>query len=213
VATFFLLTALGFACRLRAVSDGVLDRPAEVTINVAGHVALAFACLALFSFTQRAFRPAEGWARTLLRAASVVSVAALALLFVDGGVRREDAPSLLALNALRAGAFGWSFVEATLYWRQMRRRLALGLAEPLVTNRFLLWSIWTGGLALCFAFVLLLRIAGRITGVGAEAAPAVFPLLQAVLGASIFCSAAAVWLCFFPPARYRAWVASRAASA
>jgi len=213
VAAFFLLSGLGFSMRFRAVADGLLDSPAEIAVNVAGHLALSLACVALFAFTQRLFRPQERWARVLFWVASAGSIGAVALLFLDGGSQREDAASLLVLNSLRTASYGWSFAEAFLYWRQMRKRAALGLAEPLVANRFLLWSTWSGGLALCFGFVLATRIAGRMLGAGAELMPTVFPLIRIVLGAAIFTSAAAIWLCFFPPRRYTDWILRRAAAA
>jgi hypothetical protein len=40
-----------------------------------------------------------------------------------------------------AAALGIAF-ESFRYWRMLRRRLRLGLADPVVTNRFLLWGIW-----------------------------------------------------------------------
>ena len=42
-------------------------------------------------------------------------------------------------------AFAWGGFEALRYFFLLRRRQALGLADPVVTNRFLLWAIadWT----------------------------------------------------------------------
>jgi hypothetical protein len=180
-------------------------------VNVAGHVALSLASVALLVFTRRIFRPDAPWARRLVWLGGSGALAALALLPLDGGAAREDAPSLLALNALRTLTYAWSFAEALHYWRQMRRREALGLADPLVVNRFLLWSIWSGGFALCFGLVLLVRLAGRALGAGAEILPSDLPMIRVVLGAVVFASAAALWLCFFPPRAYVARLASPAA--
>lgn len=35
----------------------------------------------------------------------------------------------------------WSATEAFLYHDRMRHRSALGLADPIVANRFLLWAV------------------------------------------------------------------------
>ncbi|MBM4383859.1 MAG: hypothetical protein FJ091_10880 [Deltaproteobacteria bacterium] len=204
VAAFFALSGLGFALRFQALNDGRLDTTLEIALNSAGHVALSLASIALLSFTQRIFRPT---ARAAMWGGSALSLAALALLPLDGGATREDADSLLALNALRALVFSWSFLEAFLYWRQMRRRAALGLGDHVVANRFLLWSIWSAGLALCFVFVLGMRIAGRAIGADSALLPTYMPMIRVVLGAVVLASFVAICLCFFPPARYRAWIA------
>jgi hypothetical protein len=206
VAGFFLASGLGFALRLQAVADGSVDRPFEIALNAAGHAGLSLACVALFAFTRRIFRPDEAWARLAFWAASAGSLLALAGLALDGGYRLESADSLLAVNAFRTAAYGWTFVEALRYWRLSQRRLRLGLVDVVVANRFLLWSVWSGGLTLCFGFVLVTRIAGRLTGIGAEVLPAVFPVIRVVLGAAVLTSAAAIWLCFFAPAWYRGWL-------
>jgi hypothetical protein len=92
----------------------------------------------------------------------------------------------------RSAALLWLFFESASYARSMRRRLRLGLADPIVANRFVLWAIWTGALALIPLFVLGLRAA------------------LAVLGAGGATAVAAGWLAFFPPASYQRWIGARA---
>ncbi|MFK7894917.1 MAG: hypothetical protein AB8G23_03725 [Myxococcota bacterium] len=41
------------------------------------------------------------------------------------------------MSAIRGIPFLWGFCEALRYYAQMRRRLTLGLADPVVANRFL----------------------------------------------------------------------------
>jgi hypothetical protein len=93
----------------------------------------------------------------------------------------------------------WSGAEAYRYWRAMRRRVALGLAEPAVANRLWLWgtssvftalATWTASIP--FAFVGDPEIVLAIT-------PAV-RIATAVAGLlSVTCSLFA----FLPPAWYR----------
>jgi hypothetical protein len=211
VAVFFALAGTGFALRFQALTDGRLDSTSEIALNSAGHVALSLASVALLAFTQRIFRPAVRWARSALWCGAALSLAALALLPIDGGASREDANSLLALNGLRAVVFSWSFAEAFNYWRQMRRRAVLGLSDRVVENRFLLWSIWSAGLALCFVFVFALRVAGRAIDAGSELLPQYMPLIRLVLVSCVLASVVAICLCFFPPARYRVWLQRSAA--
>jgi hypothetical protein len=109
---------------------------------------------------------------------------------------------LLALLA-SAAAYGWGTAEAAAYHRRLQRRLALGLADPMVVARFRLWAI-SGGCALAavissgfFLFALGRPIASE---------PAAFVALQLAL----FIAAVALWLAFFPPAFYRRRLSSRA---
>ena len=47
-------------------------------------------------------------------------------------------------SALCTANLLWGAVESLRYYALMRRRLRLGLADPLVTNRFLLWGLGIG---------------------------------------------------------------------
>jgi WS/DGAT/MGAT family acyltransferase len=40
----------------------------------------------------------------------------------------------------------WAFVEYTIYVNRMSRQARMGLGDPVVRNRFLLWMIWTGAI-------------------------------------------------------------------
>ena len=86
----------------------------------------------------------------------------------------------------------------------------MGLAEPVVANRFGLWCIWTGGLTWCLGFVLLTRILARAFEVGIERLPEAFQAAQITILASIVVSMTAIWLSFFPPSRYLDWIERRA---
>jgi hypothetical protein len=93
----------------------------------------------------------------------------------------------------------WNMTESYRYWGLLRRRIALGLADPLVTNRFFLWgtgsllssaAIWTASIP--YAFM------GDLARI-ADITPVV-RIVTAVLGlGSVTCSLFA----FLPPAWYR----------
>jgi hypothetical protein len=93
----------------------------------------------------------------------------------------------------------WNAIESFRYYGLMRRRTSLGLADPIVTNRFLLWgtgsvfaalAVWTASIP--FAFM---SDAPRLL--------AILPTIQtvtAILGViSVSCSL----LAFLPPTWYR----------
>jgi hypothetical protein len=103
----------------------------------------------------------------------------------------------------------WVAWEPLRYWVVARRRLALGLADPLVVDRFLLWGL--GSLA---------RTAMAVVG---PIADRVMPMLgadsQLVATALVLCAASGLglfasvsyWLTFFPTRGYVRFVTRRAA--
>ncbi len=65
---------------------------------------------------------------------------------------------MLTTNTARIVPTAWACYESLRYYRSMHRRQTLGLADPIVANRFLLWSIWTG--AVTFLPLVALTIRG-----------------------------------------------------
>ena len=102
----------------------------------------------------------------------------------------------------------WTVVESYRYYGLMRRRVALGLADPLVANRFLLWG--TGALGTTLAvwsasvpYVLTLTS-------GPELVLAWTPAIHLVTASVGVVTVAIYYLTFFPPTPYRRWVAGEA---
>jgi hypothetical protein len=107
-------------------------------------------------------------------------------------------------EAVRLGGLLWGCVEALTYYSAMRRRLALGLANSVVTNRFLLWGIAMGAGGIASATGVFMTLSGMVS-------PESWPYL--VLGIFATVSPVAQWLAFFPPRRYCEWVQGPAAEA
>ena len=105
--------------------------------------------------------------------------------------------------ATRAAAFVWGASEAFVWWRRLRRRLPLGLADAVVTNRVLLWGASELVTALGFGVF----AAATLAHTGVNAAPVVLAIAACGLGA-----AGTMTLAIFPPARYLRWVGASAAS-
>jgi hypothetical protein len=127
--------------------------PGPALPEVAGGAAeillrVSFALLAVFVW--RVFRPgsraaasaAAGYALLLLGVFTWDLRAQPSLALYDATL-----PSAWAAQLSFALVFGWSCGEAALEWRRARRRLALGLAERIVANRYGLWVVATGALA------------------------------------------------------------------
>jgi uncharacterized membrane protein YoaK (UPF0700 family) len=82
--------------------------------------------------------------------------------------------------------------------------MRLGLAEPLVANRFALWAIWAGALAAIPLFALGPRVAGVFVQPDpSQPFPPIWRTVLAAIASSVAIAFAACWLAFFPPASYR----------
>jgi hypothetical protein len=97
-------------------------------------------------FTWKVFRPDARWARAAVGA----SLLAAAIGFAGNYQIGPDAiqselnaarPWTVFLMVVAMLTFGWSGAESLAYHARLRRRLALGLIEPVVVNRLLLWGI------------------------------------------------------------------------
>ena len=103
----------------------------------------------------------------------------------------------------------WTLSEPLLYFAALRKRLRLGLAEPLVVDRFLLWGV---GSAARFAMLAIgafsmLRMSGEASDLAAVAAPTFLASGLAGIGVAVSYGRA-----FFPPRIYVAFVVRRARS-
>jgi hypothetical protein len=167
---------------------------------------LGFALLWLF--TRHVFRREAAWAAVL------TGVGVLALL-TSAGIRCVEAVTaaeahldtrvspqfFLQLGSVIA-AYTWTSWESLRYHALMRRRVRLGLADPVVCDRFLLW----GRMSLAVNAGVLLNGFAILRGVSVFQTPGILVassttgLAQAVL----------LFLAFLPPARYLAWVRTRA---
>jgi hypothetical protein len=95
----------------------------------------------------------------------------------------------------------WSGCEALWHHRLLARRIALGLADPVATNRMFLW-----GFAMCTA--------ASISAMSLTAEALGHRVLGTALGAALvglpgLVCASALALAFWPPAGYLGWVEGR----
>ncbi len=167
---------------------------------------VGFAALAIF--TWRVFRPAS-WLVEVVLAACITALALLVPAeavwpgLVESALSAEPYPG--APGYLRVliglGILYWSSLEAGWFARQLRRRLAIGLADAVVADRVRLWAIAMACASVSYSlsFVLsFLRIDLPASPLGA--------MSVGILG---LVSAASVWLAFLPPAAYLRRVRAR----
>jgi hypothetical protein len=165
----------------------------------------------MYVFTWRVFRPNQGWAKAVLGgAAATLVVAWLGLVHgnAQGTTLAEILPHTrpwgIAVVGLVAGAFLWTGIESLCYYAALRRRLALGMSDPVVVNRFFLWTVSSFAVtALCSVIV-----GAMLTG----GAPMNDPLPLTSIGLASIVVSVAWYLAFLPPDRYLQFVRRRAAA-
>jgi hypothetical protein len=216
MAAFFLVgVSIGFGPLLVVSTFPAAPMGLQTSLRTISFVAIQAPSASIVVFTWLVFRPGEGWARWLAMAMvccivlHVLGVLAASMLGF-GPLRLEASTPFFWLGtAAKSLCFLWACAESLRYFVLSRRRLALGLADPLVTNRFLLWALWSGSAAA----VLALRVFSRISHYGPHPDPGLAQLL--VIGqilAGLVCFTA-VWLTFAPPAPYRRLVGGRVQTA
>jgi hypothetical protein len=169
-----------------------------------GVFALAFGCInvgagAMAFFAWWVFRRESPAGRVALAALALGLAGGFLGQLVGGGfaleARRGD-PWYWIGFVCRMGVYAWMALESFLYHARMRRRLRHGLADALVTNRFLLWGLASACVVASGSLAALELAAGA--GARAPTVPARMALFAT--------TALAVWLTFFPPRFYRRWL-------
>lgn len=219
LAGFFLGLAAGIPPRMMgidlAIRSGVSWTGFWLSTVASVFIGTALVCLAAFAW--KVFRPGDAWAeRVVIGFAAALCAALLASTWSLEASHGAALPAI-CFNGLGAAALVWSFVECVRYYRMMRRRQLLGMGDPLVANRFLLWSLWTGAIGLQATLMFALRIAILSSGAqellvaGADPGGPWIALIHAGKGLLAIVAPVAVvsvWLSFSPPAAYQRWLVS-----
>jgi hypothetical protein len=199
LALSVVLDGVEWSCWALSIHTPANGTPLGDALAVACRVGVSASVFCLLLFTRLAFRPAERWAGALVAALGLAMLAGLlgsGSLGDWGGFRNDNAWIWLE-NAAQLGVYLWACAEPARYNAKLRRRWRLGLADPVVVNRILLWACYGG----VFAISQLVWMA--VVAVS-ESLTALDPLLVA-LGVA---GQGALWLAFLPPLPYRRWLAS-----
>jgi hypothetical protein len=190
------LAALGRA-------PGIALTPLGDLVFACGIAATQFGIALLGAFTWLAFRRDELWA-TLLFVTLAGALGAEWLGIVSASASGDTLAQVLprtrpwgiAIVASLAAIFAWSGGESLAHYLRLRRRARIGLGEPVVANRMLLWAI--AG----FATVVL---CGAIAGCMLAGLPPLrHPLPLAAIALTSLCASACWALAFLSPATYLA---------
>jgi len=155
----------------------------------------------IYAFTWQVFRPTARWGRAIVVAAALVMLLSLVLTARVFAASSPDASSqAVARDTVFLGMIGycgcflWSAIEGFIHHRNARRRMALGLADAVVVNRFLLWGFF----GVCATGINATSFIGNAIG----ADPAHSPLVLVPMGVLGAIASVAMYLAFLPPASY-----------
>ena len=172
-----------------------------VPLNFTGRVLVIPYSVIFALFTWRVFRPAARWGAWL-----VWGSASLLVVGVGGSAMGGDWEGF----SIGSGwfwlewvgytlPFGWAGSETFAQYSRARRRVRLGLSDPLVCNRYLLWALF-GTLQVLLCLIILPQYAEY------EASNRFTQVWDALYGGVEILSLVMIWLVFFSPAVYRRWI-------
>lgn len=173
------------------------------TLHVVAFFGYAFAALALAGFAWRVFRPHAVWAKALVALVTVYFLGMCGALAL-GAIPPDATTGSLGSRIPLFVTYMWLFTECLLHHRLLVRRLRIGLADPVVANRFLLFAVWSGVLALLPGVMLM--AATLVTSEAGDTRSPFFALLVRITGFGIY---GAIWLSFLPPRAYTRWLRRR----
>jgi hypothetical protein len=95
-------------------------------------------------------------------------------------------------------------LESLRYQRLMKKREKLGLADPVVTNRFGIWGFAAAASSLLTLALGIIMVRSNGLQLGADT------LGSGIISATGIVNTIGWWLTFMPPAAYTSWIKGRA---
>lgn len=180
----------------------------EVTsaVLLVGHSVIMAAGMAGFAqFTRWVFRPQEGWALLLSLALPVGMLVSIpAMLLLDSSILahvNNAGPGYMLQQTCVFVTLGWAGFESLRYSAVLKRRLKLGLADPVVFDRVRLW-----GVAMALATLMsVVTVGGQFVGIDVLASMGG----AAFIGCVGFVAGSAIYLALLPPRAYTRWIHAR----
>jgi hypothetical protein len=201
-----LMPVVGYPAALVAIGLERAQLPGVTPVFFVAVSAMMIGVSLYYAFTWRVFRPDAAWAALLWALGSWLMIGSagaatghLELLgSIDAGVQSARVWAVATVLAVCV-AYTWNTLESFRYYLNSRRQLRLGLVDPAVCNRFLLWSMSTGG----WLVLAVVASVGLVTSGKNPLESAGFSLAVGVVG---LVNSACNTLCFMPPRWYLDWL-------
>jgi hypothetical protein len=208
-SALFLMGGVGYPLMSAAILATSLSNETRTSMLLAQMITTLLGMGGIVWFTRKVFRPGTAWATVLWLAVTGAYVGLAGAQVLGPGLlaflhEPEKGPWAMGMYA-GIVAMSWAGIESIRYWRMQLKRLALGLADPVVADRFRLW-----GTAILTADAISIISAGfqwagvKMTGTASGAI---------VVGFLGLYAASMLWLAFVPSANYLERVRRRAVSA
>ncbi len=195
--------ALGYPMAI--VASQLPHRGIAIPMYVIGEILLVSGCCCFLFFTVTVFRPGVGWAKGMAWLGSLVfaysgwGVTHSFMTYEDAlEITAHARMPLAAMVGILMLSYIWTGLEGLRYWRMMRKRMALGLADPVVTNRFFLWTV-SGFMSTAW-----ISFSAVLLAMGENLARN--PVNVTVTCISGLANSMLLVLIFMPPAAYTRWI-------
>lgn len=207
-ATLLAGGAIGYPANVAALLFATSAPELALRIGIVSVLALGVASGGIVLAWRTIYHPAEAWARRLsllLLALLVLSVVGRLVGYDPTAVARASGVPRAFLLSVLAGALPYAAntLSGLRYHAMLKKRIPLGLADPVVANRVLLWSLTSCAVVTQYGVTLASLWLRRWFD------PT--PLTTAIVGSLGLSIATLLLLAFFPPPAYLRWLERRPA--
>lgn len=199
----FSATVLGYPVMIVSTQIPASDR---WPVHLGAQMLFGFGYACLLLFTLKVFRPRSSWAMGLTGFTLLLIVVATGAYAVELSRENPREPvemvGLTLFNTLPCAiAYLWTTLESLAYYRRLRLRIRLGLADVVVANRVLLWGL----MCLAAGSAVVINMAALLAG--SFMSPSII-LVSSALGLA---HAGCLFMAFHPPEWYTGWLERRQA--
>jgi hypothetical protein len=201
---------LGLAFVFNGLSYFFTDLPSTIdndaivnSFSYIGRIFAGLCALTIAVFNWRVFRAKAWWAKWIAWAVGVLIVVGLTVSALEGDWEGAYPLTYQGFWFEWIGgiaAFIWLTIESLRAYALSRRRVRIGLGNPVVSNRYLLIGLYGTLATITYPAFLWMYIEYERNGVWSEP----FSVFTGIIE---LCSLAALWISFSAPAFYRRWVA------
>jgi hypothetical protein len=163
-------------------------------LAIGGLLLVATGTIGLYLAMRQVYRPGSAWATAGVALGSILMIGAFVARLVEGGVPTpwDPTPANACFLLGRFAVYAWAAIESYHYFALLRRRLAIGIADPVVMLQILFWAIAATGIALSVSTITVGTFALGVR-------PATWPAGVGVVAFLSITSASAIWCAFMPP--------------